>query len=210
MTRPTIASACLVLLGTAGCAHTTVVGRYEHHYGLSGDVVEIREDGTFSYESYTDLGGSERTSGRWRRLAPDLLIANTDPLTPTSSLVVTSDKHIGVVVEVKDWEGREFPGAEVAVLCGDTEHDSCTDSRGIVAFPECARVTLVLVTAPGFSDVSLAGDATTGNHFLARMLPEVLTVHDDLWYIHNSQLFFLQGGLLRVPWPKETPNSGLQ
>lgn len=168
-----------------------VAGSYSLETGLRRTIL-LNTDGTFVYE-YGSSTTSKRTRGEWRLIAPNLILAKISNQQEYSKLLGRSDpswNHISVTVV--DLDGVRLPTVDVTVECQNEEDRMGVSGPNGMAVFEWCNVVKVSAHLDGFKYSEAKPLEPNQNLFTVTLRPPTwFPVPDQLWYVHEGQLFEL-------------------
>ena len=166
---------------------------YMNNGGLAWIEITIRENGTFHYENFVDVGGVMATDGSWTEVRPGLLLANSFNRELVSTLKAEpADDPAFFQVVVLDEGSNAIPGATVDVWCGQEHHELSTDRDGQARLPDCHPGTIE-VSLAGYTKVYHKVVAESPVKFVAHLayVMDAAVITDELWCVYKDQLFVL-------------------
>ena len=190
-----------VLLSTAIACSTTgsapqtvseIAGVYSDATELNYAATSIRlhTDGTFTY-SYFSCTTDRRTTGEWRLIAPNLILANSFVHQEPSSLEGRLDRSSNTVsVTVVDSDGAGIPGTKITVKCQDGNIQYGVSGKGGIGVLERCDVVQVSADLVGFQHAEAKPRNRKHNVFTIslRVYPW-FHIQDQLLYVDEAQLF---------------------
>jgi len=187
------ASAC----SSSGSAPQTVseiAGVYsdsrEGAYAATG--ITLDPNGTFVY-SHWSCTISRRTTGEWRIVAPNLILANSFVHQEPSPLESWLDRSSNTIsVTVIDLEGLRLPGAKITVKCQNGRvQQGVLGQDGACLFEQC-KVVHLSADLVGLQDAEARPRDRNHNVFTMTLrLHPWFHIYDQLWYVDDGQLFQL-------------------
>jgi hypothetical protein len=174
-----------------------VVGTYAFSDAFASVEVTIKSDGTFKFTGHGCVS-TNVTEGTWRLVAPGLVVANSEGTPPVSEIRAAVDPSLEkLTFSVTHTLGEPLPGATVTVTCSDGgTHETLTRAGGTAVLDRCP-VAEISVAFVGFETATLSPERPMANQFFVTMKESAFLLRDQLWYVHDGNLYQLEHPLVR-------------